>query len=38
MAAIREVWNLCVQNNWMITELIPFETKLEDIFRDLTMN
>ena len=38
MAAIREVWNLCVQNNWMITELIPFETKLEDIFRELTMN
>lgn len=38
LSATREVWNLCVKNNWMIQELVPFETKLEDIFRDLTMN
>ena len=34
----REIFNLCVQKKWVITELIPLETKLEDIFRDLTMN
>lgn len=34
----RAVFELCVQNNWILTEMIPFETKLEDIFRDLTMN
>jgi ABC-2 type transport system ATP-binding protein len=34
----REVFNLCVQNKWVITELTPVETKLEDIFRELTMN
>lgn len=34
----REIFRLCVTNNWVLTELTPFETKLEDIFRDLTMN
>ncbi len=34
----RAIFELCVQNNWILTEAIPFETKLEDIFRDLTMN
>jgi ABC-2 type transport system ATP-binding protein len=34
----RSVFELCVRNNWILTEMIPFETKLEDIFRDLTMN
>ncbi len=34
----REVFNLCVKNKWVLSEMIPFETKLEDIFRDLTMN
>lgn len=34
----REVFNLCVEKNWVITEMIPLETKLEDIFRELTMN
>lgn len=38
MPSNREVFNLCVQKHWVITELIPFETKLEDIFRELTMN
>lgn len=34
----RQLFNLCIQKHWVITEMIPFETKLEDIFRDLTMN
>jgi len=34
----REIFNLCVEKNWVITEMIPLETKLEDIFRELTMN
>lgn len=36
MSSKREVFKLCVENNWVITELTPTETKLEDIFRDLT--
>jgi len=34
----REIFTLCVKNNWVLTEMTPFETKLEDIFRELTMN
>lgn len=34
----REIFNLCVKNNWFLTELTPIETKLEDIFRELTTN
>ena len=34
----RDIFNLCVQKNWVITEMTPSETKLEDIFRNLTMN
>jgi ABC-2 type transport system ATP-binding protein len=34
----RAIFDLCVQNNWVLSEMIPFETKLEDIFRDLTLN
>jgi ABC-2 type transport system ATP-binding protein len=37
-SAKREVFNLCVQKGWILTELIPVETRLEDIFRNLTMN
>ena len=32
----REIFKLCVDNNWVVTELTPTETKLEDIFRNLT--
>ena len=35
-SAKREVFNCCVENKWVITEMTPTETKLEDIFRDLT--
>lgn len=34
----REIFRLCVDKHWVLTELTPFETKLEDIFRELTMN
>ncbi|HVO73361.1 MAG TPA: ATP-binding cassette domain-containing protein, partial [Ignavibacteriaceae bacterium] len=32
----RAVFQMCVQKNWTLTELTPIETKLEDIFRELT--
>jgi ABC-2 type transport system ATP-binding protein len=34
----REIFHLCVKNKWILTEMIPYEAKLEDIFRELTMN
>ena len=34
----KAIFQLCVQNDWTLSEMIPFETKLEDIFRDLTLN
>ncbi|MBD1261444.1 ATP-binding cassette domain-containing protein [Maribacter polysiphoniae] len=34
----RNIFNLCVEKKWVLTELTPLETKLEDIFRNLTVN
>lgn len=34
----RDIFKLCVRNNWVLTEITPLETKLEDIFRELTTN
>ncbi|MBN1119358.1 MAG: ATP-binding cassette domain-containing protein [Bacteroidales bacterium] len=34
----RAVFQTCVDNGWFLTELTPTETKLEDIFRELTAN
>lgn len=34
----KALFELCVRQGWTLTEMIPFETKLEDIFRDLTLN
>ena len=34
----RDVFQLCVAKGWVLTEMTPIETKLEDIFRDLTLN
>ncbi|MCB0569993.1 MAG: ATP-binding cassette domain-containing protein [Phaeodactylibacter sp.] len=31
------VFELCVKQKWVLMEMIPFETRLEDIFRDLTL-
>jgi len=36
MCSKKSVFEMCVKNNWILTELTPIETKLEDIFRDLT--
>jgi ABC-2 type transport system ATP-binding protein len=35
-SARRAVFNLCVQKKWALMEMKPLETKLEDIFRELT--
>jgi len=32
----KAVFKLCVKNKWIITQLTPVETKLEDIFMELT--
>ncbi|GAB1350548.1 ATP-binding cassette domain-containing protein [Ignavibacteriales bacterium] len=32
----RSVFNLAVQNGWLLLEMTPIETKLEDIFKELT--
>ncbi len=32
------IFDLCVKNNWYLSQLTPVETKLEDIFRELTLN
>lgn len=34
----KDIFNLCVSKKWVLTELAPIETKLEDIFRELTTN
>jgi ABC-2 type transport system ATP-binding protein len=34
----RDIFRLCCEKNWFLTELTPLETKLEDVFRELTMN
>lgn len=38
MSSKRGVFHLCIDKGWVMTELIPVETRLEDIFRNLTMN
>ncbi len=32
----KDIFKMCVKNNLVLSELTPIETKLEDIFRDLT--
>jgi ABC-2 type transport system ATP-binding protein len=34
----RTVFDLCKQKGWVLTEMTPIETKLEDIFRELTLH
>ncbi|HEY4787362.1 MAG TPA: ATP-binding cassette domain-containing protein [Bacteroidales bacterium] len=34
----REIFQLCKNKGWVLTEMTPIETKLEDIFRELTLN
>ena len=33
----RDIFQLCVKKGWDLTELTPTETKLEDVFRELTL-
>lgn len=37
LSSNRSIFELCKDEGWVLTEMIPFETKLEDIFRNLTM-
>jgi len=34
----RAIFSLCVNHGWFLTEMTPVETRLEDVFRELTMN
>lgn len=34
----RNIFDMCVRNKWTLTELSGIETRLEDIFRNLTMS
>lgn len=34
----RTIFDLCTRNDWYIDELTPVETRLEDIFRQVTQN
>lgn len=36
LSSRKDVFYLCVKNDWVLTEMTPIETKLEDIFRELT--
>ena len=34
----KSIFELCVKNQWILHEMTPNQTKLEDIFRNLTLN
>lgn len=34
----KPIFDLCIQKGWYINQLTPIETKLEDIFREVTQN
>lgn len=36
LSSKRDIFKLCVDKGWVLTQLTPIETKLEDIFRELT--
>lgn len=38
MSSCRPIFTTCVEKGWIITEMTPIETRLEDIFRELTTN
>jgi ABC-2 type transport system ATP-binding protein len=37
ISSTRKIFKMCVDKGWILTEMTPVETKLEDIFRELTM-
>jgi len=34
----RDIFKMCAENQWVLTEMTVVETKLEDVFRELTIN
>ena len=38
LSSRKSIFGLCVKNKWVLTEMTPIETKLEDVFRELTIN
>ncbi len=36
-SSLKAIFRLCVSSGWTLTELSPIETKLEDVFRELTI-
>ena len=38
MDSAKSIFDVCVEKGWFIKELTPIETKLEDIFREVTKN
>jgi ABC-2 type transport system ATP-binding protein len=38
MSSREDIFRLCVEKGWVLTEMTPIETRLEDIFRELTLN
>jgi ABC-2 type transport system ATP-binding protein len=38
LSSRKPIFNLCVANKWTLTELTVIETKLEDVFREVTLN
>ena len=37
MSSRKEIFKMCMEKGWILTQLTPTETKLEDVFRDLTL-
>lgn len=38
LSSRKHIFDMCVKNKWVLTEMTPIETKLEDVFRELTLN
>ncbi len=38
LSSRKHIFDLCVKNKWVLTEMTPIETKLEDVFRELTIS
>jgi ABC-2 type transport system ATP-binding protein len=38
LSSRKKIFKLCIEKGWILTEMTPIETKLEDVFRDLTIN
>ncbi|MFM8347235.1 MAG: ATP-binding cassette domain-containing protein [Bacteroidota bacterium] len=37
-SSTRAIFRLCVERGWTLTEMTPMETRLEDVFRNVTLN